>query len=102
MCNKYENWFDDGCKHEFDLNQMAHLRWTRYFSRVNCAEFVHCQMRANEVYSQVLRQFSVRNNDVLVIAHVRILQGRHYAKVNLRSLRLIAKKNDHLARPDTL
>ena len=33
-------------------------------SRVNWEEFVRCQVRANETYSQAKRQFSVRNRDV--------------------------------------
>ena len=40
---------------------MAHDR-----SQVNWDEFVHCQVRANETYSEVKRQFSDRNRDVLM------------------------------------
>ena len=46
--NKYKPWFDDQCRSTFDLRQESHLRWTRYRSRVNWEEFVHCQVRANE------------------------------------------------------
>ena len=50
----------------FDLKQKAHLRWTRDRSRVNWEEFVRCQVRANETYSEAKRQVSVRNIDVLM------------------------------------
>ena len=50
------------------LKQEAHLRWTRYRSRVNWEEFVHYQLRANETYSEAKRQFSDRNRDVLMNA----------------------------------
>ena len=50
----------------FDLKQEAHLRWTRGRSRVNWEEFVRCQVRANETYSEVKHLFSVRNMDVLM------------------------------------
>ena len=50
----------------FGLKQEAHLRWTRDRSRVNWEEFVHFQVRANETYSEVKRQFSARNRDVLM------------------------------------
>ena len=35
-------------------------------SRVNLDEFVHCQVGANETYSEAKRQFSDRNRDVLM------------------------------------
>ena len=35
-------------------------------SRVNWEEFVHCQVKANETYSEAMRQFSDRNIDVLM------------------------------------
>ena len=50
--NKDKPWFDDLCRRAFDLKQEAHLRWTRDHSRVNREEFVHCQVRANETYSE--------------------------------------------------
>ena len=50
----------------FGLKQEAHLRWTRDRSRVNWEEFVRYQVRANETYSESMRQFSVRNRDVLM------------------------------------
>ena len=53
-------------QHAFGLKQEAHLRWTRDRSRVNWEEFVHCQVRANETYSEAKRQFSARNMDVLM------------------------------------
>ena len=37
-------------------------------TRVNCEEFVLCQVRANETYSQAKRQFSIRNRNVLMNA----------------------------------
>ena len=45
-----------------------HLRWTSDRSRVNWEEFVHCQVRANETYSEGKCQFSARNRDVLMNA----------------------------------
>ena len=33
--NKDKTWFDDQCRHAFDLKQEAHPRWTRGHSRVN-------------------------------------------------------------------
>ena len=37
-------------------------------SRVNLEEFVHCQVRANETYSESKHQFSARNRDLLMNA----------------------------------
>ena len=37
----------------------------RDLSRINWEEFVHCQVRANETYSEAKRQFSARNRDGL-------------------------------------
>ena len=42
------------------------LRWTRGSSRVNWEEFVSCQVRANETYSDAKSQFSNRNRAVLM------------------------------------
>ena len=64
--NKDKSWFDDQCRYAFGLKQEAHLRWTRDSSRVNWDEFVRCQVRANETYSEAKRQFSDRNRDVLM------------------------------------
>ena len=66
MHNKDKPWFDDHCRHDFGLKQEAHLRWTRDRSRVNMEEFVSCQVRANETYSEAKCQFSDRNRDVLM------------------------------------
>ena len=66
--NKDKPWFHDQCRHALSLKQEAHLRWTRNRYRVNWEEFVHCQVRANETYSEAKRQFSARNRDVLVNA----------------------------------
>ena len=52
--------------HAFGFKQEAHLRWTRDLSRVNWEEFVGCQVRANETYSEAKRQFSDRNRAVLM------------------------------------
>ena len=52
--------------HAFGLKQEAHNRLTRDRSRVNWEEFVRCQMRANETYSEAKRQFSDRNRDALM------------------------------------
>ena len=68
ICIRKKNkpWFDDQCRLAFDLKQEAHLRWTRDRSRVNWKEFVRCQVRANETYSEAKCQFSDRNRDVLM------------------------------------
>ena len=65
MRNKDRPWFDDQCRHAFSLDQEAHLRDR---SRVNWDEIVHCQVRANETYSETKRQFRARNRDVLMKA----------------------------------
>ena len=70
--NKDKPWFDDQCRHAFDLKQEVYLRWSRDRTRVNWEEFVRCQVRANETYSEAKHQFSVRNIDVL-----RNVQSRH-------------------------
>ena len=64
--NKDKHWFDDLCRRAFDLKQEAHLQWTRDRSQVNWEEFVRCQVRANETYTEAKHQFSVRNIDVLM------------------------------------
>ena len=64
--NKDNLWFDDQCRHAFSLKQEGHLRWTSDRSRVNWDDFVLCQVRANETYSEAKRQFSDRNRDVLM------------------------------------
>ena len=69
VCNKDKPWFDDLCRRAFDLKQEAHLRWTRDRSQVNWEEFVRCQVRANEAYSEAKHQFSVRNIDALINVH---------------------------------
>ena len=66
MRNKDKLWFDDQCRHALGLKQEAHLLWTRDRCRVNWEEFVRCQLRANETYSEAKRQFSDRNRDVLL------------------------------------
>ena len=58
--------FDDQCSHAIGLKQEAHLRWTRDRSQVNWDEFVCCQVRAHETFSEAKRQFSDRNRDVLM------------------------------------
>ena len=50
----------------FVLKQEAHIRWTRDRSRVNWEEFVCCQVRSNETYSEAKRQFNDRNRAVLM------------------------------------
>ena len=66
MRNKDKPWFNDDCMLAFDIKQGAHLRWTRDRSRVNWDKFVHYQRRANAVYTEAMRQFSVRCRDVLM------------------------------------
>ena len=68
MRNKDKPWFDDQCRRAFELKQDSHLRWTRDRSRVNWEEFVHCQVRAIETYSEERRLFSVRSRDLLMNA----------------------------------
>ena len=63
-----DNWFDDQCSHAFGLKQEAHIQWTRDRSRVNCEEFVRCQVRANGTYSEAKCQFNVRSRDVLMMS----------------------------------
>ena len=58
--NKDKTWCND-CWLAFDIKKGAHLRWTRDCSRVNWDEFVHYQSRANTVYAEAMRQFSVRS-----------------------------------------
>ena len=60
MCNKDVPWFDDQCRHAFDLKQEAHLQWTHDRSRINWEEFVQCQVRANETSSEAKHQFTDR------------------------------------------
>ena len=70
MCvYKDKGWFDDQCRHAFGHKQETHLRWTRDRSRVNWEEFVCCQVKANESYSEAERQFIDRNSDVLMNVH---------------------------------
>ena len=64
--NQYKPWFDDQCRHAFNIKQEAHLQWTRDRSRVNWDEFIRCQVRANETYSEAKSQISDRNRDVLM------------------------------------
>ena len=66
MRNKDKHLFDNQCRHAFGLKQEAHLRWTRDRSRVKGEEFVRCQVRANETYSEDKRQFGNRNRAVLM------------------------------------
>ena len=49
---KDKPWFDDQFRHAFGLKQEAHLRWALDHARVNWEEFVRCQVRANETYSE--------------------------------------------------
>ena len=64
--DKDKPWLDCQCRHYFGLMQEAHLRWTSDRSRVNCEEFVRCQVKANETDSEAKRQFNDRNRDVLM------------------------------------
>ena len=61
--------FDDQCRHAFGLKQEAHLLWTHVRSRANRVEFVRCQVRANEAYSEAKHQFIANNRAVLMTAH---------------------------------
>ena len=66
VLNKDKTGFNDQCRDALGLKQEAHPRWTRDRSRVNWEELVHCQVRANETYSEAKRQFSHRNRAVLM------------------------------------
>ena len=66
--NKDKPWFNDDSRLVFDIRQVANLRWTRDRSRVNWDECVHNQRRANALYAEAMRQFSVRSRDVLMNA----------------------------------
>ena len=66
--NKDKPWSDGQSRNDFGLKKEAHLRWTRDHSRVNWEEFVHCQVRANETYSEAKLQFTARNRDVFMNA----------------------------------
>ena len=65
---KDKPWFDVQCRHAFGLKQEAHHRWTCDHSRVIWEEFVRCQVRYNETYSEAKCQFSARNRDFLMNA----------------------------------
>ena len=56
--NKDKPLFDNQCRHAFGLKQEAYFRWILDCSWVNWDEFVHCQVRANETYSEAKHQFS--------------------------------------------
>ena len=64
--NNVKPWFDNQCRGNFGLKQEDHLRWTCDCSLVNYEEFVRCQVRDNETYSEVKCQFSDRKGDVLM------------------------------------
>ena len=66
MRKKDEPWFYDQCRHGFGLKKEAHLLGIHDHSRVNWEEFVRCQVRANETYSEVKCLFSDRNRDALM------------------------------------
>ena len=53
----------------------SHLRWTRDRSRVNWEEFVRCQVKTKETFSEAEGQFSDRNGDVLMNVHSPISGG---------------------------
>ena len=62
---KEKPWFGDQCWCDFGLKR-AHLRRICERFRVNWEEFVRCQVRASETYSEAKRQFSDRNRDLLM------------------------------------
>ena len=66
VCNKDKPWFNNDSRLAFDINQGAQHRWTRDRFRVNWDGFVNYQRRANAVYAEAMRQFSVRSRDVLM------------------------------------
>ena len=66
VCNKDKPSLDDQCRRAFSLNQEAHLLWTPDRSQDNWEDFVRCQVRTNETYSEAMHLFSDRNGDVLM------------------------------------
>ena len=66
MRNKDKPCFYCKCRHVFGLKQEAHLRWACGRSWVDWEEFVRCQVRANETYSEAKRQLCDKNCAVLV------------------------------------
>ena len=68
FCLRYKDkpWFDDQWRHALGFKQEAYLLWTRDRSWLNWEEFVRCQVKANETYSEAKRQFSDRNRAVLM------------------------------------
>ena len=66
MVNKDMLSFEGQFRNAFGLKQEAHLRWICDCSRVNLEEFVCCQVRTNETYSEAHLMLSVRNRDVLM------------------------------------
>ena len=52
---------NDQCRRAFGLKKEARLRSAHDRSQVNREEFVCCQVRANETYSEAKRQFSDRS-----------------------------------------
>ena len=71
--NNDKCWLNDQCMHAFGLKPETNLQGTRDRSRVNWEEFVHCQVRANETYSEAKRQFSFRYRNVLMNAKDSVL-----------------------------
>ena len=63
MRDKDKPWFDEGML--FASSRRLIFGGPSDRSRVNWEEFVRCQVRANETYSEGKRQFSDRNCDVL-------------------------------------
>ena len=66
MCVTRINLGYDQWRLAFGLKQEAHLQWTPDCSRINWEEFVCCQVRSNETYSEAKCQFGDRNRDVLM------------------------------------
>ena len=60
MAIEVKTWFNNDCRHAFNLKQEAHLRCTHDRSRINWDEFVHNQRSANEVYAAAGCQFIVK------------------------------------------
>ena len=89
---KDKPWFAYQYRHAFGLKQDAHLWWTRDRSRVNCEEFVRCQVRANETYSEAMFEYNdsrdVLMHDIPLISGGPLLSLRCSVRVRhcLRSL----------------
>ena len=66
VCNKDKPWFNDDCGVHSTSSRGPISGGLVIPLELNWDEFVHCQRRANAVYAEAMRQFSVRSRDVLM------------------------------------